>query len=163
MWLKNKNNHWLDQEAKCVDLKKKNKEGSSGPLEQQQLEADTNRRCSYLASKEKQAAWGNASFPWLAVRQQQKEEEEKKRKKRKLQDESEVTNQTHTSTQERNKTKGVVHGRSGPTRLHVNQAANHMMPRSADETIICQIIKRSDIADNIESVRAAEGQREPSG
>lgn len=47
--------------------------------------------------------------------------------------------------------------------LYVNQAANHMMPRSADETIISQIIKRSDIADNIETVRAAEGLREPSG
>lgn len=54
-------------------------------------------------------------------------------------------------------------GRTRSTRLHVYQAANHMMPRSADETIISQIIKRSDIADNIETVRGAEGLREPSG
>lgn len=47
--------------------------------------------------------------------------------------------------------------------LYVNQAANHMMPRGADETIISEIIKRSDIADNIETVRAAEGLQEPSG
>ena len=36
--------------------------------------------------------------------------------------------------------------------------ADHMMPWSADETIISLIIKRLDIADNIQTVRTTEGK-----
>lgn len=36
--------------------------------------------------------------------------------------------------------------------------ADHMMPWSADETIISLIIKRLDIADNIQTVKTTEGR-----
>lgn len=161
IWYKKKILTWSGSKMyrlECINHFTVNMEESYEPLEQQQQKADASRQLipGHLGIK-RQCLISSTSCQAAAVKG-------RKEKERKLQDELEVRNHTHAHTHWRgtcarseyswNQTKGVARcGHSGLTSLHLNQAANHMAPRSGGETIISQMIKRSDIADNIHTVR----------